>query len=95
MSEQRTRDGDEAASEEWRKRRIVMHPDGPPPIVVNGTLARLRVLTAIAKDVSVGTVIITFLFGWLSGWIPFPLLDVMLLMLRKCAAITEHTTWLH
>jgi hypothetical protein len=54
------------------------------PEATTGLLAKVRVLSALLKDVSnagVAVFIIVLLLpvmvGWLSGWIPFPLLDAL------------------
>jgi len=82
----RTRADDEPDAQTWKKRRIAMHADGPS-VAINGMLARLRVASLILKDVGVTTILLVFIFGWLTGWIPFPLLATLQDILRKCVQI--------
>jgi len=63
-----------------------MHPDGPA-VSINGWLGRARVASMILKDVGVSTVVLVFILGWLTGWIPFPLLTTLQDILRKCVQV--------
>jgi hypothetical protein len=65
----------EEHTEEWRKRAIPFVAV-PTPGEPNGAVRRIRLVANIAKDIGGGTLAIIMLlivFGWFSGYIPFPL----------------------
>jgi len=80
MTDRTQRDGDEPDCQGYKKRRVAMAGDHPS-VMVNGNLARARVVSALIKDLvnaGVAAVVLFVLIGagiafW-AGWLPNPLL---------------------
>jgi hypothetical protein len=79
MAEPTQREDDDPEAHAYKRRKLVVSPDGPP-VVVNGTLAKVRIVSIALKEIAnAGVATVVFIAGflvvisWASGWIPFPL----------------------
>jgi len=80
VTDRTQREGDELGCQEFKKRRVAMAGDHPS-VMVNGALARARVISALIRDLTnagVAAVVLFVIIGagiafW-AGWLPNPLL---------------------